>query len=154
VSDAKNCSTRNPSEMAMTTDAAGPGSQRGPDTGSIPATPFNALATVSAAAPSNAMWLRSAPGATDPPYAHTSTSTAAIATSDMSRRATPRWAKFVGRPLGHDEGIVDFRTTVGNGLAPGTEIAKAAGIAVVGALAVPRPDEHDATTINNVNAPT
>jgi hypothetical protein len=154
ASDAKNCSTRNPSEMAMTTDAAGPGSQRGPDTGSIPATPFNALATVSAAAPSNAMWLRSAPGATDPPYAHTSTSTAAIATSDMSRRATPRWAKFVGRPLGHDEGIVDFRTTVGNGLAPGTEIANAAGIAVAGALAVPRPDEHDATTINNVNAPT
>ena len=45
-------------------------------------------------------------------------------------------AKFVGRSLGHDEGFDDFRTTVGNGLAPGTEIAKAAGIAVAGALAV------------------
>jgi hypothetical protein len=153
ASDAKNCSTRSPSEIAMTTDAAAPGSQRGPDTGSIPATPFNALAIVSAAAPSNATSLRSAPAATNPPYAHTSTSTAAIATSDMSRRATPRWAKFLGRPLGHDEGFGDSRTTVGNGLAPGTEIAEA-GIAVAGALPVPPPDEHDATAINNVNAPT
>jgi hypothetical protein len=140
--------------MAMKTDAAAPGSQRGPETGSIPATPFNALAIVSAAAPSNVTSLRSARGATDPPYAHTSASTAAIATSDMSMRATPRWAKFVGRPLGHEERIDDFRTTVGNGLAPGTEIAKAAGVAVAGALAVSRPDEHDATAINSVNTPT
>jgi hypothetical protein len=153
-SDANSCSTRSPSEIAITTDAAGPGSQRGPDTGSIPATPFNALAIVSAAAPSNATWLRSAPAATDPPYAHTSTPTAAIATSDMSRRATPRWAKFIGRPAAHDERFVDLRTTAGNGLAPGTEIAKTAGIVVAGALTVPRPDEHDATATNNVNAPT
>jgi hypothetical protein len=61
--------------------------------------------------------------------------------------------KFVGRLVGHDEGVIDFRTTVGNGLAPGTVIAKAAGIAVAGAVAVPRPDEHDVTTINHVNAP-
>lgn len=154
VSDAKKCSTRSPSEIATTTNAAGPGSQRGPDTGSIPATPFNALAIVSAAAPSNATWLRNAPGAPDRPYAHTSTSTAATATSEMSRRATPFWSKLAGMTPGHDEGFVDFRTTVGNGRAPGTEIAKAAGIVEAGALALPRPDEHDATAINNVNAPT
>lgn len=134
----------------MTTDAAGPGSQRGPDKGSIPATPFIAFTIVVAAAPSNATRLR---GATDPPYVHTSTLTTAIATSEMSRRATPRCAKVAGRPPGHDEGLADSRTAVGNGLDPGTEIATTAGIVVVGALAVPRLDEHDAKASSNVHAP-
>ena len=125
----------------MTTDAPAPGSQRGPDTGSIPATPFTALPIVVAAAPKNATWLRGAPGATDPPYVHTSTSTTAIATSEMSRRATPRCVKFTGftgRRPGHDEGPVAARTAAGNGLDPGTEIATNAGIGAVGALEVPR----------------
>lgn len=138
----------------MTNDAPAPGSQRGPDTGSIPATPFTALTIVVAAAPRNATWLRGAPGATDPPYVHTSTLTTAIATSEMSRRATPRCGKFAGRRPGHDEGPAAARTAAGNGVDPGTEIATNAGIGAVGALAVPRLDEHDANARTNAHAPT
>ncbi|HEY5172531.1 MAG TPA: hypothetical protein VIK54_12465 [Acidimicrobiia bacterium] len=50
-------------------------------------------------------------------------------------------------------GLVDARTVVGNGLDPGTEIATNAGIVVVGAPAVPRPDEHDAKTSMSAHAP-
>ena len=139
----------------MTTDAAGPGSQRGPDTGSIPATPFSASTIV----------VRGRAVERDVAAQRTRRHRPSVrAHLDVDRRdrheryveasdTALRRSSSAGAP-GHDEGIVDLRTTVGNGLAPGTEIAKTAGIVVVGALAVPRPDEHDAKARTNANAPT
>ena len=88
-----------------------------------------------------------------PPYAHTSTVTGATATSEMSRRATPRCAKLAGRTAAHVDGRLEARTVVGSGAEPGTEIGTIGGVVIDGALADPVPDEHDASTTRIKNPP-
>lgn len=133
------------------TDAAAPGSHRGPETGSIPASPFAAFSNVSASRPSNTTSPRKVFGGADPAYAHISTLIAAIGTSDASGRPTPLFVGVAGRSRGHREGADDLRTVVGIAVVVG--VVTNIGTDVGGAVTLEPPDEHAENATNNEPTP-
>jgi len=149
ASDATNCSTFNPSVTTTSTDAAAPGSQRGPEKGSIPVRPFAAFSSPSASEPPNTT--RPYNGRVlDPTYVHTSTLTAAMGTSEKSRRPTPRLAGVAEKRRGHRERDVDVRTVVGSGADVGVTTTTAV---VVDTVACFPPDEHPAKPTSKPHTP-
>jgi hypothetical protein len=149
--ETSSCSRLTPSETSTSTEAVAPGSQRGPDTGSIPARLPASFPKTSASTPSKTTSPPRVFGADDPTNAQTSTLIAAIGTSDMSGRPTPRLVGLAGRTRGHAEGAADLRTVVG--IAAVVGVSTTGAIDVAGRVTRVPPDEHAEIATNNAPTP-